>query len=199
MTRKLLFPSEREEAKSCFAYFFDFEFQKGWFDSNYKHAFWDSLNYYALDYLFDGTPHLYDEDYECVGVCIYNKEETDIMFDYLDFFKEHFDAQMPDDYYVNHPKWPEFTRRAQEIVKMMEENEEKYNFKGDLEDYYTELDKERRKERTPEIMKIIEETDALSLEAKQELKGQLLECSDEEFREVANSVAAKVWALKEHP
>ena len=157
-----MWPVVRKSVKGHMATLFDFEFQKGWADTNYKHAFWDSLNYYIFDYLFDGAGDLYDGDGQAIGVCLYNKEEERAINDFLDFSKDAFEGKMPDDYYVNHPQWSELLQKAKDIVKMMEENEERFNFKDDLEDYYLEL----RRERETEVSECVDQTESFSAEEK---------------------------------
>lgn len=137
----------RKSVKRCFTTLYDFELQKDWFDSNYKHAFWDSLLYYAFDNLydrlhsifFDSTEELYSE---VVGVSMYDVTEALAAREVLNFFSDEFEGEMPDSYYVNHPSWLKFTEIAKQIVAMMEENEKKYDFASDLADYYRELDEE---------------------------------------------------------
>jgi hypothetical protein len=112
----------RSSVKSCFATFFDFEFQKNWYDPNYKHAFWDSIDYYIIDYLMP-TKGFVDEAHEQIGISLYNEEEADRIQEYLRFFNDNIEGEMPDDYYVNHQDWPQVVEGAREIVAMLEENE----------------------------------------------------------------------------
>ena len=138
MSRKLSVPSIRDTIKNTFALLYDQEFQKSWFDSKYKHSFWDSLCYYVFDYLFDRD--LADEDYEAIGTCVYDEDEAGILQQYLDWYSDNFKGEMPDDYYVNHPKWPLLIEGAKKIVEMMKENEEKYDFESDLKEFWEEFD-----------------------------------------------------------
>ena len=138
MNRKLSIPSMRNTIKDTFALLYDQEFQKSWFSTTAKHRFWDSLCYYVFDYLFGRD--LADEDYEAIGTCVYDEEEAGILQQYLDWYLDNFKGEMPDDYYVNHPKWPLLIEGAKKIVEMMEANEKKYDLETDLKDYWEEFE-----------------------------------------------------------
>ena len=131
---KLELPYVRDGVKHGFEYLLETEFQKNWFSSTAKHRFWDSLQYYVLDYLFNSPACLLDKEEadEAVGVSLYNQEEADIISSYLNFFNDTFEGEMPDSYYVNHPEWPKVIEGAKQILEMIEKNNKKYDLKRDL-------------------------------------------------------------------
>jgi hypothetical protein len=144
MNRILFWPYVRKDIQWHLEQLLDEEEQKKWIDPNYKHAFWDSLCYYVFDYLFDGPPHLFDEADKAVGISLYNQEEANTISEYLEFYYDAFEADMPDDYYINHPKWPEITEGARKIITMMEANNKKYDLDQDLKNWDKEQE-ERNK------------------------------------------------------
>lgn len=139
MNRLLEIPSIRKDIKISFKRLFDFEFQErtNWIDPNYKHSFWDSLYYHVFEFLFDQIG-LSGEAEQSIGISLYNKEEADRIDEFLEFFNEIFEGEMPDEYYVNHPLWPKLINDAKALVQMMEENNKKFNFDADVEDYEEE-------------------------------------------------------------
>lgn len=110
----------------------DPEIERKWFDPNYKHAFWDSLDYWVFDYLIDGGLSLIDNADQEIGRTLYNKEEADIISQYLTFYNNTFEGELPDSYYINHPRWSEVIEGAKRIVELMERNNIKYNFQNDI-------------------------------------------------------------------
>ena len=135
MSTKLIRPYVRSPAKGSFQHLVDTEAQKKWFDSNYKHSFWDSLEYFAFDYLLN-MESILDKPDKAIGEYLYDQEEADTISRYLNFYNDTFEAEMPDSYYVNHPKWPEVVEGARHIIKMMEKNNKKYNLERDMEIWY---------------------------------------------------------------
>jgi len=140
MSRILYWPYVRKAIKDHFEFLLDEEFRQTWFNSTNPHAFWHSLDFYIFDYLYDGPPHLLTEAYEKIGICLYNEQEAGVIQQFMQFFLDTFKGEMPDTYYVNHPKWPELLDRAKQILDMMEANNQKYNFQADIEQWDTEQD-----------------------------------------------------------
>ena len=140
MNRILVCPYLRKSIQDYFEILLDKEFQKRWFDSNYKHAFWDSLMYYVFDYLaFYG-------DESDIGSVFYNKDEADAISEYLEFFNDAFEANMPDSYYINHSKWPKLLEEAKRIIEMIKENNIKYNLENDMKLWEKEMEEKRIRE-----------------------------------------------------
>ena len=81
MNRILICPYLREPIQSHLELLLDKEFQKKWFDPNYKHAFSDSLYYYVFELLFDSIDS--DKSDEEIGRIFYNKEEADTIAKFL--------------------------------------------------------------------------------------------------------------------
>jgi hypothetical protein len=138
-------PGVRESIRRCFELLIDQEIHKSWLDANYKHAFWDSLDYYVFDFLIDGV-FLLKESKEAIGVTLYNQEEAEAISKYLHFCNDTFEGELPDSYYVNHPKWPEVVDGARKIVSMMETNNNKYDFAQNAKDWSEMSEKEREKQ-----------------------------------------------------
>jgi hypothetical protein len=135
MKLHLACPYIRSPAKRSFESLIDTEAQKKWLDSNYKHSFWDSLEYYVFDYLLN-IEFILDKPHKTIGQSMYDEEEADTISKYLNFYNDSFEAEMPDSYYVNHPKWPAVLEGARRIIKMMEKNNKKYDLERDMEIWY---------------------------------------------------------------
>lgn len=132
MSRRLEIPSIRDSIKVSFETLCDFEFQKGWYSNTAKHRFWDSLYYYVYEYLSD---NLKDDADDMIGHSLYNEKEHKAVIDCFEFFDAAFEADMPDDYYVNHPQWPKLIEDAKSIVKMMDDNNKKFDLDADFKDF----------------------------------------------------------------
>ncbi len=138
----IVLPGVRESVRLCFKDLIDPGRQKSWFGPDHKHRFWDSLLYYVFDFLIDGV-HLMDEADEAIGKTLYNKEEAEVISKYLNFYNDTFEGELPDSYYVNHPRWYEVVDGAREILEMIEANNKKYNFAQDAKDW-SEMSEEER-------------------------------------------------------
>lgn len=147
MNRKLLWPYWRKSVKGSIACIYDFEFQKSWYDTDYKHAFFDSLIYHIFEFLYD---RVYDDEEKALGVSLYNREEFDLINNWVSLFDDEFKADQPDSYYPNHPLWPKLIDDAKHIVALMEENEKKYDYAADVKDY----DRQQREERIKAIKEL---------------------------------------------
>ncbi len=132
MNMKLNRPYVRSPAKRSFENLLNTELQKKWFDPNYKHSFWDSLEYFVFDYLLN-IEWILDEPEKAIGEYFYDKEEAEIISSYLNFYNDTFEGEMPDNYYVNHPEWPKVIEGAKKIVEMMEKNNKKYDLDKDMD------------------------------------------------------------------
>ena len=132
MKMHLVCPYVRDPTKFSFEYLIDTEAQKKWFSTTAKHRFWDSLEYYVFDYLLN-IEFILDEPHKAIGQRMYDEEEAYTISKYLNFYNDTFKGNLPDSYYVNHPKWPEVVEGARRIVDMMEKNNKKYNLKHDME------------------------------------------------------------------
>ena len=144
MTTRIIFPNLRYDIETSLKRLLDKEEQKGWFDPNCKHAFSDSLYYYVFEFLFDTID--IDEPEEQIGVTLYNKEEADTIAKFLNFYNDTFKADMPDSYYINHPKWSKLLEEAKKIIEIMKENNKEYNLKKDIELWEKEVEERRIKE-----------------------------------------------------
>jgi hypothetical protein len=181
MNRKLLYPMIRNELKGSIGYFYNFEFQKKWYDSSANHKFWDSLDYYIIDYCYND---FYDDAHEQIGVSLYNAEEADKIQKFLQFFDNTIEGNMTDDYYPNHPKWPKIIEGAKKVVAMLDANEKKYDYEADCRDYASELWSEEVKL----MFEDIDNIESWSPEKKQSLKNRMENTTYENFREIAVSV-----------
>jgi hypothetical protein len=193
MTRKLKWPYVRENIHYSLIRLTDEEFRKSWFSSTAKHRFWDSLNFYIFDYLHDGPPHLYNSADEMINVALYDQNEATILLEFLEFYHDNFEVDMPDDYYVNHSEWPKLLSEATAIAQLMEANNQKYDYESDRVDY----DLEERIEWEKKIGKIIDEVNSWSAEEKQALKDKMANATEEESADVHNEVADKALIAKE--
>jgi len=133
MNRILYWPKVRQSIQSHFEYLLDEEFRKTWFDSSYKHAFWDSLEYYVFDYLLNIPGSL--EPHDALGISLYNAEEAKVLEKYFDWYNDTFEGNMPDNYYVNHPEWTRLLEWTREILDMMEVNNKKYDFEAEIKQW----------------------------------------------------------------
>lgn len=143
MNRILYWPYVRYSILISFKNLLNEEFRQTWFSDTAKHRFWNSLDYYVFDYLLN-APQLLDNDwkaYEVVGITLYNKREAEILSEYLIWYNDTFEGEMPDSYYINHPQWLELLDRAKQILDMMEANNQKYNSQADLDQWDEEQDK----------------------------------------------------------
>jgi hypothetical protein len=142
----IVLPGVRESIRRCFVDLINPERQKSWFDTNYKHAFWDSLDFYVFDFLMNGAgAHLLDEAEDAISITLYNEEEAKVISEYLNFYNDTFEGELPDSYYINHPKWPEVVEGARKILDMMEANNKKYDFAQNSKDWSEMGEKEREK------------------------------------------------------
>ncbi len=144
MTLLLALPGVRESIRLCFIDLIDPERQKSWFGSDDKHRYWDSLDYYVFDFLIDGV-FLLKESKEAIGVTLYNQEEAEAISKYLHFYNDTFEGELPDSYYINHPKWAEVVEGAKKILEMMEANNKKYDFAQNSKDWSEMNDEDRIK------------------------------------------------------
>ncbi len=142
MNRRLCWPYQRESTKISLERIYDFEFQKNWYSATAKHRFFDSLIYYIFEFLYDNA---YEDAEKTLGLSLYNQEEIDLINNWISFFDDEFKANQPDSYYTNHPLWQKLIDDAKHIVALMEENEKKYDYDADVEDYNLELYEEERK------------------------------------------------------
>jgi hypothetical protein len=168
MTRKLLWPYVRQSILGCLQQLTDEEFRKSWFSATAKHRFSDSLDFYIFDYLYN-TPRLYSEADEMIGVALYDQDEATTLQKFMEFYHDDFEVDMTDSYYITHPEWKKLLSEAERIIKLMEENNKKYNFAADMEDYNLELQKEDQKK----ISERIDSVEVWSEEEKQSLKNEL--------------------------
>ena len=191
MSRTLVCPYFRKDVHDYLLNLLNEEFRKTWFDSNYKHAFWDSLVFYIFEPLFDSTDIL-DADWKAegaIGMSLYNKKEADVIENYLKFYNDTFEGEMSDDYYVNHPEWPKLLEGAKQIIDMMEQNNEKYNFQHDMDLFYQEEDDKR----ILEVCEKIDSVESFSSEKKEQLKRKMLDSKGmDKLFEIHNSVLNEV-------
>ena len=144
MENKLKYPDIRSSIIHCLGDLIDAQRQESWYDKNYKHAFWDSLDYYVFEYLNNMDFEMDPE--ENVGVSVYDMEEATKIGVLIDSFHDTFEPNMPDDYYVNHQDWPKLMEMTREVLELMKSNNEKYNFAQNLSDYEAEDEAKRIRE-----------------------------------------------------
>ncbi len=173
MNRVLVRPYVRQDVIDSLLNLLNNEFRKKWFSTTAKHRFWDSLDYYIFDYLLNS----YDildinmKAQSAIGESLYNKEEADILEEYLNFFNDTFEGEMPDDYYENHPEWPKLLEGARQIIELLEKNNKEYNLERDMELW----DKELAHKEFLEVCKKIDSVESFSLEKKEQLKRKILD------------------------
>ncbi|MDX1917446.1 MAG: hypothetical protein SFT68_05645 [Rickettsiaceae bacterium] len=136
LNRILFWPYVRNSIQRYFGALLDEEFKKTWFSTTAKHRFSDSLDYYVFGHLLFLNPDIVDNDgNEAIGIVLYNKEEAVKISKYINFYIDTFECNMPDSYYINHPRWNEVIDGAREIVEMMQANNIKYNLAHDIEEW----------------------------------------------------------------
>ena len=84
--------------------------------------------------MIDGV-FLLDEAKEAIGRTLYDQEEAEVISKYLHFYNDTFEGELPDSYYINHPKWTEVVDGAKKILEMMEENNKKYDFAQNMAEW----------------------------------------------------------------
>ena len=172
MNRTLVCPYVREVIIGHLEDLLDEKFRKTWFSTTAKHRFWNSLEL-VFDYLLNS----YDildinmKAQSAIGMSLYNKEEADILEEYLNFFNDTFEGEMPDDYYENHSEWPKLLEEARQIIELLEKNNKEYNLERDMELW----DKELAHEEFLEICKKIDSVESFSPEKKEQLKRKILD------------------------
>ena len=130
----LYFPQQRDDIKGTFECLAEKNWQNEKLLNHYPVIYFEYLLITVYHTLYDD--HELDErDYALsqVGRIFYNEDEAIKIHEFCYWFHElsgEIGEDEPNEAYLDHPEWQKVWQGAEEMIKLMEENDKKYNIRA---------------------------------------------------------------------